>query len=700
MAVDTQQLSKLGAFVKGQLDSYINDRAYLERQCLKNLRQYRRKYDPEVLNLIAPDKSQSYPGDTRIIVKGAVAKVMEMMFPAQDKNWSITHSPNPSIPEDALQQVIEEVQATAQEGDDIDELMERKIREFAKKRAELMEAEIHDQLVDASIDYPQLCKRVTRSGFIYGIGIVRSPMVRTQTVRTWKRDETTGTLVAVPEKVRRPFAEFVRFWDFYPDLSAKTWEDQELVFERSVLMRQDVRKLADRQDFNRAAILEYLRNHPTGNYMEKSYESELREISMTSNVADKQSRRYEVYRALGFFSGHQLRGVGVPGVDDENLADSYFVDLWFIDDVVIKARLASFGGDRPSDQYHAFVYSEDEDSGITGIGLPEEVRDSQMGICAATRMLMDNMAATAGPMLEVNTSLLPRGRKTIGSLHAFKVIEREGDGQDAMYPAVRDIRTQNHVPTILSVLEMQRQQMDIESNLPAYTMGAMQQPLGEAFRTSNNMSMMLGSANMVTKDTVRAFDKFIASFIGSLLRWNQKYNPNEKIKGDFEVVAKGNLSLVAKEVRGAALDQFVQVLTPEERAILDTYGLLIDRLKARDLPIDRVIPRAEAEKILAGMRESAAQAAQIEQGLTQAKTQKEQAAAEHTQTKTQITAQTADAVLQEILSRVESNMANAKSANDRNQLENLKVLLSTVQGEKNGAGSTGNTSEPPAQPIQ
>ena len=68
MAIDTQQLSKLGAFVKGQLDSYINDRAYLERQCLKNLRQYRRKYDPEVLNLIAPDKSQSYPGDTRIKV--------------------------------------------------------------------------------------------------------------------------------------------------------------------------------------------------------------------------------------------------------------------------------------------------------------------------------------------------------------------------------------------------------------------------------------------------------------------------------------------------------------------------------------------------------------------------------------------------------------------------------------------------------
>ena len=209
-------------------------------------------------------------------------------------------------------------------------------------------------------------------------------------------------------------------------------------------------------------------------------------------------------------------------------------------------------------------------------------------------------------------------------------------------------------------------------------MGAMQQPLGEAFRTSNNMSMMLGSANMVTKDVVRSFDKFITSLIRSMLQWNMQFNPNELIKGDFEVVAKGNLSLVAKEVRGAALDQFMQSLTPEERAMLDTYGLLIDRLKARDLPTDRVIPKDEAMKVLASMQESSSAAAKVEQDLTTAKTEKERASAGKLSTDTAIASQHADAAMQEIMSRVDANLANAGSAKDRNQLENLKVLLSTL----------------------
>jgi hypothetical protein len=229
---------------------------------------------------------------------------------------------------------------------------------------------------------------------------------------------------------------------------------------------------------------------------------------------------------------------------------------------------------------------------------------------------------------------------------------------------------------------MQRQQLDIESNLPAFTMGGVQQPLGEAFRTSTNMSMMMGSANMVTKDTVRAFDKFTTSLLTSLLRWNMEFNPDETIKGDYQVVAKGNLSLVAKEVRGAALDQFVSTLSPEERAILDTYGLLIDRLKARDLPVDRVLPKEEATAILEGMREAASAASQIEQGLTTAKTEKTSADAEKTRTDTQVMAATTEATIQEILSRVESNLANAKTSQDKVQLENLRTLLSTATEKK------------------
>lgn len=682
MNINAQELAKLGSHLKGLLSQFMNDRQPFETQWLKNLRQHLGQYDPEILNNIPAERSHVYPRDTRVKVKGGVAKMMEMMFPSQDRNWTLSVSPNPSIPKDALQTILDSLQAQQEPGQPIaSEAIEREVRKFADGRKARMEAEIADQLSDAGIDYPQLCKKVVRSGFLFGPGLARCPMVRTQEERVWEPDTQTGSYMAKTVTKRRPYPEFVRIWDFYPDLSAKNWEDQEMAFERFIFTRHDFRQLGTRKDFMAGAVKEYLKNHPTGNYAAKAFETDLQVLAKTTNLADRTARRYEVYRCLGFVSAHTLAAAGVEVKEDE-MDQDILADLWFIDDVVVKAEKAAFG-DRPSDQYHPFIYAEDEDSGLTGVGLPEEVRDSQMSICASTRALMDNMAATAGPILEVNVDLLAHGRKSVGPIHAFMTVERTGDGVEAQYPAVRDITTQSHIPEILNIIQMQRQQLDIESNLPAYTMGAMnQQPLGEAFRTSNNMSMMMGGANMVTKDTVRAFDKFTTSLINSMLRWNMEFNPDESIKGDYQAVAKGNQSLVAKEVRGQALDQFMSTLDEEEKAILDRYGLLIDRLKSRDLPTDRVLPEDEARQVLQQLREGRAQAAQIEQGLTQAKTDASAASAEKTRMDAQMTAASADAVIREILSRIEINLSAAKSSQDKNQLENLKVLLSTAAEPK------------------
>ena len=690
MNFDKEALNSLGSTVKGILDTHKRDRQTLEIQWLKNLRQYQGKYDPDVLNRIPLTRSRSYPRDTRIKVKGGVAKMMEMMFPSQERNYAVTPSPNPSIPAADLDRILVETEQAGLIGEQASDTIERAIVELAKNRATKMENEIADQLSDAGVDYPQLCKRVVRSGYLYGFGVAYFPQVRTQAVRSWVMNKQTGVYEAKTESIRRPNPVYVRVWDSFPDLTAKQWDDQEFFFERVVLMRSDLRNLAKRQDFISENIIEYLKTHTDGNYTAQSYEAELNSIAGTSNIANRNTRRYELYRGVGFISGAQLAAVGME-IPEDKLIDDIFVECWLIDDQLIKLDEASFG-DKVSDQYHAFIYAEDEDSGLTGVGLPEEVRDSQMSVCAATRALHDNMAAVAGPIFEVNTTLLAKGRKTIGPIHSFMTIEREGDGIEAQYQAVRQLSTDSHIPEILQVLEMSRQQLDVESNLPAYTMGSMQQPLGEAFRTSNNMSMMLGSANMVTKDTVRAFDKFTSSLIGAMLRWNMEFNKNEAIKGDFEVVAKGNMSLVAKEVRGAALDQFVMTLTPEERAILDTYGVLVDRLKARDLPTDRVMPRADAEVVLKGMREAASQASQIEQGLTQAKTEVASAQAGKLMVDTQMVEATAEATINEIMSRIDANIAKARSHEDKTQLENLKILLSTTTaGGQKGGGNGGNT---------
>ena len=80
---------KLGYTIKSKFNTFRNDRSTLEQQWLKNLRQYKSKYDPEIEALIPADRSRVYPKDTHTKVTGFVAKMMEMMFPAADMNWDL-----------------------------------------------------------------------------------------------------------------------------------------------------------------------------------------------------------------------------------------------------------------------------------------------------------------------------------------------------------------------------------------------------------------------------------------------------------------------------------------------------------------------------------------------------------------------------------------------------------------------------------
>ena len=205
--------------------------------------------------------------------------------------------------------------------------------------------------------------------------------------------------------------------------------------------------------------------------------------------------------------------------------------------------------------------------------------------------------------------------------------------------------------------------------------------------------------NVVTKDDVRSFDRFVKSLIGSLVRWNMEFSERDDIKGDFQVQAKGSISLVAKEVRGAALDQLVSTLSPRERVMIDERGLLEDRFKARDLPLDRIKDQDEAQQALDQFDQQQAQAAQVQQALDQSKTQLQTATAQEKEAKAAETANMIDVKVQEAMSRIAQNMAKAKGMKDDAALKSIQLLLSQGEPEKEGGGTSqpveGETSQQP-----
>ena len=690
IVLDTDKLKQLGIRLRGRFDAFEGERRQLELQWLKNLRQYKAVYDAEILALLT-GRSQVYPKDTHTKIVGWVAKMMEMMFPAQEQNWALEPTPFPNIAIQDLRNLIttleqqQEVLAAEQGAEPepvTSEMIEEAVKAFAAQRAERMSMECEDQLADSRLDYPELCKKVVRRGGIYGFGVAEGPLVYSVSSRVWEPDPN-GEFAAVSKSIPRPYYESLQAWDVYPDLSAKRWEDQTGLFTRKVMPKHNLLKLVDDENFIGSAITEYLRDSQGGNYKARSYEGELNAIKHVSQNQPAMSRQYEIIRYYGFISARELKDIGAD-VPESALGKEILADVWLLDSIPIKADTAPFG-EKVSDMFHVFIPEEDEDGPLTGTAKVEILRDSQMKLCAIDRKTMDDMAA-AGSIVEINDDLIDPSMHVPGNVHGGTTIHRTGDDATANYPAVRAIEIPNNIQELLNLRKEVLGVFDVESNLPSWRMGDAK-PLGEAFRTSNNMSMMASGGDMVTKDDVRSFDRFVKSLIGSLVAWNMEFNTKKDIKGDFSVLPKGNLSLVAKEVRGAALAQLKTTLTPRQMVLIDEAAFLVEEFLSRDLPRRLVKTGKDAEAALAAYDQQQAEAAQIAQGLDVSKTQKQTADAEKASASAQETAALVEAKVQEKLSIIAANLASAKGAKDGAALQAIKLLLDASKPETAGAGT-------------
>jgi hypothetical protein len=418
-----------------------------------------------------------------------------------------------------------------------------------------------------------------------------------------------------------PTFEFRKIWDFYPDMSAKTFAEMDGYFTREVMSRAQVRKLAARDDFMGDQIKEYLKNHQMGNYRPQQFETELRAMGVKVNVNEMKTEtsKYEVVVWHGQTSGAFMLMAGVD-VKDDKLADDLDAEIWMIDANVIKASLnpwKELGVDVKT--LHTFLFDEDDTSPV-GFGLPNAIRDSQMAISASTRMLLDNASMVCGPQLEVNTDLL-RADQDLASTSAYKIWYREGTGADAQFPAVRNLEVDAHLTDLQGIISMFMKFADTETFVGPATGGDMENMNSEPMRTAAGASMLRGDAALPFKDIVRSFDSFTQSVLDSLVQFNRKFNPDQAPEGDYNVIARGATSLIAKEVRGMQIDQLVSTLTPAEALHVDDRKLVEARFAVRDM-LDMLVSKEVADRRKTQQDAQTAQTAQQQQQQIEAEIRK------------------------------------------------------------------------------
>lgn len=590
--VNPEALKGLGIQLLSKYKRYEADRKLAELKWARNERQYLGQYDQEVEKIIDPNRSRAYPKLTRVKVVSMLSRLMNLLFQADDKCWGIEPTAVPDLSQEDLQSVLDKLLDASQGKNLPDEAIEQAIRDFAKIRAVRLELEVEDQLQELggsrSVSFTQLCRKVLQSGIKYGMGVLKGPFTETQKQRKWEKDPS-GRYMAVPYQAFRPRFDFVPIWDYYPDMSARYLHQMEGQFERHVMSKHHFMMLKQRPDYFPLQIDQILQTNPNGNYVRKAFETELRTMGVQEQITDIERNKFEVMSWEGYVAGRDLAlaGVDVPEAkQDQDLRASVWFDL---NGIVIKADLDPWSeldtdGEMPT--YHQFIFEEDE-STIVGQGLPNIMRDSQMNMCAAVRMMIDNGAIQR--VFELNTFVL-NSNQDISAVTPDKIFYREDESQaTSQIPALKVIELPMHVAELKGMVDMFQGFADQETFVNPATGGDMQRGPSEPFRTAAGASMIQGNAALPFKDVVRNFDRFTESVIGALIVFNKNFNPNPAISGDFKPLARGATSLIAKEVLGIQLDNFANTLTPEERQYVKFRELLRARARVRDLIVDDVV---------------------------------------------------------------------------------------------------------------
>jgi len=485
--------------------------------------------------------------------------------------------------ESALENAIEESDATFIDGPSPNP----QVLELApaKDAARLMQKLIHDQ-IEESNGSSELRNALFESA-LFGTGVVKGPFNFNKTLSRWEKDEETGERTYSPLSVRVPRIEFVSIWDFFPDPNATTMEDCEFTFHRHKMNRSQLRGLAKLPHFNKEQLRECL--GMGSNYVEKDYESELKDDQQTEEYGDG---LFEVLEYWGVMDAQYAREAGMELPDEVDDLDEVQVNAWISNGKLLRGVVNPFTPYRLP--YNAFPYERNPYS-FFGIGVAENMDDSQQIMNGHARMAIDNLALSGSVVFDVDESALVGGQSM--EIYPGKVFRRQS-GQQGQ--AIHGIKFPNTTQENLQMFDKFRQLADEQTGIPSYSHG--QTGVQSMTRTASGMSMLLGAASLNIKTVVKNIDDFLLRPLGkSYYQWNMQFFEGDlAIEGDLEINAMGTNSLMQKEVRSQRLTMFLQTAQNPAIAPFVKISKIVSELAySLDLDPDEILNDPEEAAIMA-----------------------------------------------------------------------------------------------------
>lgn len=584
----TEALRQFVGTLEKKADERVKARNPIEHRWLEDLRQYHGIYEETMMKrLAAKKKSQVFMNLTRPKTNGVIARLWDLLFPTDDRNWAVQSTPVPEMDRliedrreiasmarenleagrermteaaeveneagvaEAAEQMNEAQRILQEATAEADSLQEAK--RAANSQALLMQDEIDDQLKASR--YGAEARDMITDGCKIGTGVLKGPVVQGKKRRRFEKTEDGYAMVEVDDNA--PAAQWVDPWAFFPDHNAKNPADGDGVFERHLLNAAQMRELQKRTDID----VDVLRKVMTGGLKANNtpwYLTEL--INLTQDKTTTVNDCWTVWEYSGDITGDDLKVLALAmesaKEEYEDLADengdidplaSINARIWFCNGEILSFAINPL--DSQECMYSIWNY-EPAEHGPWGYGVPYIMRHEQASVNSAKRMIMDNGALSAGPQVVVNKAMVTPENGD-WNLEANKVWmwQPPEEGQPVTEP-FRVYPISANLNELAGIIDLSKRTIE-EITIPSIG----QTDEGSVDHTTfKGLALKLGNANIMLRRLVRDFDDQITTpIIRRFYEWNMQFSTKEKIKGDYEVEARGSSVLVVREMQAQNL---------------------------------------------------------------------------------------------------------------------------------------------------
>ena len=578
----------------------------IENIMLRGLRQRNGEYEADKLNQIKQQGgSDVYMMITEVKCRAAESWLRDILLETGTPPWDLQSTPIPDLEPSHLQEIensfaaevvkIVELEGQAPDPSKMEELREMVAQQFrfkllqaAENRADSMKTKISDQFAQGG--WAESFNDFITDLVTYPCGFVKGPIVRRQRKLSYIKDEMGNTTVEADEIIAPEF-ERVDPFRIYPEPGITHINDGYL-FEHHPLSRTELADLIGVPGYDDDAIRKVLEYGNGSSWISEDVELAKDDEERKFHSFDRPTEVYDAVEFWGKVSGKMLIEWGLTEEDVPDEAREYDANVWMVGNYVIKAVL---NYDPLGEKPYAKTSFIKCPGAFWGKGIPEIIEDLQNICNAAARALVNNMAISSGPQVEVNLERIPPN-EDITQMHPWKIWQVTNDPLGSSAPAVRFNQPNDNANTLMGVYERFSKLADDHSGIPSYVYGDLN--VKGAGRTASGLSMLMGSAGKGIRQVVMHIDSdIIKPVVHRQFVYNMRYDEDESIKGDVEILPKGAVNLAVKETVNLRRIEFLNATAnPVDMEIVGKEGrssILREVAKSLQMPVDEIIPTRE-----------------------------------------------------------------------------------------------------------